>query len=56
MSNHEGSLTLCTGTIPSFYRDVYDLCSVAESVSKEMFTRLLVKSGLPQQKLSQVFH
>lgn len=46
---------LANGTIPSFYRDVYDLCSVADTVSKEMFTRLLVKSGLPQQKLSQIW-
>ena len=45
-----------TGSIPAFYRNAYDLCCPGGNgnVSKDMFTRLLVKSGLPSHTLSTV--
>lgn len=46
-----------SGTVPPFYREMYDiLCPNQESfVDQDMFIKLLVKSSLPKQTLSQVF-
>nr|CAD7263324.1 unnamed protein product [Timema shepardi] len=43
-------------SVPPYYREVYDICApTGSSVSKEFFTKLLVKSGLPSQTLSLIW-
>nr|CAD7445412.1 unnamed protein product [Timema bartmani] len=47
---------LSFGSVPPYYREVYDICApTGSSVSKEFFTKLLVKSGLPSQTLSLIW-
>ncbi|KFM81165.1 hypothetical protein X975_10439, partial [Stegodyphus mimosarum] len=48
---------LAFGTVPPFYREMYDiLCPNQEScVDQDMFIKLLVKSSLPKQTLSQIW-
>jgi hypothetical protein len=44
-----------SGSVPPYYREVFNIISTSSSnVSKEIFTKLLVKSGLPSQTLSLV--
>jgi hypothetical protein len=44
-----------SGSVPPYYREVFNIISPSSSnVSKELFTKLLVKSGLPSQTLSLV--
>ncbi|XP_067005219.2 sorting nexin-8 [Anabrus simplex] len=44
------------GSVPPLYREVYDICSpTSDSVDKEVFTKLLVKSELPSQTLSSIW-
>nr|CAD7426416.1 unnamed protein product [Timema monikensis] len=47
---------LSFGSVPPYYREVYDICApTGSSVSKDFFTKLLVKSGLPSQTLSLIW-
>lgn len=49
------SLSLFTGSIPPFYREVYDIvCPNQEQVDRELFVQLLVQSSLPKQTVIQV--
>jgi hypothetical protein len=44
-----------SGSVPPYYREIFNIISPSSSnVSKELFTKLLVKSGLPSQTLSSV--
>ena len=43
------------GSVPSFYREVYDIvCPNQEQIDHDMFLKLLVKTSLPSATLSQV--
>uniref|UniRef100_A0A2L2YED2 Sorting nexin-8-like n=1 Tax=Parasteatoda tepidariorum TaxID=114398 RepID=A0A2L2YED2_PARTP len=48
---------LAFGTVPPFYREMYDIvCANQENVvDQDMFIKLLVKSSLPKQTLSQIW-
>ncbi|XP_049853020.1 sorting nexin-8-like isoform X4 [Schistocerca gregaria] len=47
---------LAVGCVPPYYREVYDTCAPSTShVTKDVFTKLLVKSELPSQTLSQIW-
>ncbi|XP_063234264.1 sorting nexin-8-like isoform X2 [Bacillus rossius redtenbacheri] len=47
---------LTFGSVPAYYREIFDMCAGRSSVvSKESFTKVLVKSGLPAQTLSTVW-
>ncbi|XP_069684985.1 sorting nexin-8-like [Periplaneta americana] len=47
---------LAFGSVPPYYREVYNIISPTSSnVNKELFTKLLVKSGLPSQTLSLIW-
>ncbi|XP_071444211.1 sorting nexin-8-like [Hetaerina americana] len=48
---------LSFGAVPPYYREVYQICSPnADTISSEVFTHLLVKSGLPSSTLSQIWN
>ena len=46
-----------SGSIPTLYREIYEIvCPNQEHVDHDMFIKILVKSSLPKQTLSQVSH
>ena len=46
---------LLSGSVPAFYRDVYEIvCPNQEHVDHDVFLKLLVKASLPKNTLSQV--
>ncbi|CAL1529392.1 unnamed protein product [Lymnaea stagnalis] len=47
---------LVFGSIPPFYREVYDIVSPnQEQVDRDLFVQLLVKSSLPKQTIMQIW-
>lgn len=44
------------GSVPAFYREVYQIVcpNQEEKIERDMFVKILVKSSLPKQSLSQV--
>ncbi|XP_014681641.1 PREDICTED: sorting nexin-8-like [Priapulus caudatus] len=48
---------LAFGSVPPFYREVYDIvCPTQESeIDRDMFIRMLLKSNLPRQTLSEIW-
>ena len=44
------------GSVPSFYREVYQIVcpNQEERIERDMFVKILMKSSLPKQSLSQV--
>ncbi|BFZ02833.1 hypothetical protein BsWGS_05872 [Bradybaena similaris] len=47
---------LSFGSIPPFYREVYDIvCPNQEQVDRELFVQLLVQSSLPKQTVIQIW-
>ncbi|PSN58321.1 hypothetical protein C0J52_00167 [Blattella germanica] len=53
-TNYDGSYF--AGSVPPYYREVYDIISPTSStISKDLLTKLLVKSGLPAQTLSSIW-
>ncbi|KAK6170518.1 hypothetical protein SNE40_018894 [Patella caerulea] len=50
------SADLVFGSIPPFYREVYDIvCPNQEHVDRELFVQLLVKSSLPKTTIMQIW-
>lgn len=46
---------LAVGSVPAVYREIYDMCSYSDYVSKEVFSKLLLQSELPSQTLSLIW-
>ncbi|KAK0048507.1 sorting nexin-8 [Biomphalaria pfeifferi] len=47
---------LVFGSIPSFYREVYDIvCPNQEQVDRDLFVQMLVKSSLPKHVIMQIW-
>ncbi|XP_064631538.1 sorting nexin-8-like isoform X2 [Lineus longissimus] len=47
---------LLFGSVPQFYREVYDIvCPDQQQVDRDMFVSLLVKSSLPKHVLTQIW-
>ncbi|GLH06083.1 AAEL000956-PA [Gryllus bimaculatus] len=46
---------LAVGSVPAVYREIYDMCSYSDYVSKEVFYKLLLQSELPTHTLSLIW-
>lgn len=46
------------GSVPAFYREVYQIVcpNQEEKIERDMFVKILMKSSLPKQSLSQVIY
>nr|XP_002127832.1 sorting nexin-8 [Ciona intestinalis] len=44
-----------SGSVPQYYRDVYDIVSKNEVISQGVFTKLLERSGLERSILAQIY-
>lgn len=53
---HKICLDESAGSVPAFYREVYQIVcpNQEEKIERDMFVKILVKSSLPKQSLSQV--
>lgn len=53
---HKICLVELAGSVPSFYREVYQIVcpNQEEKIEREMFVKILMKSSLPKQSLTQV--
>ena len=53
---HKICVDKSAGSVPSFYREVYQIVcpNQEEKIERDMFVKILVKSSLPKQSLSQV--
>ncbi|XP_068674297.1 sorting nexin-8-like [Montipora foliosa] len=48
---------LSAGSVPAFYREIYQIVcpNQEERIERDMFVKILVKSSLPKQSLSQIW-
>lgn len=53
---HKIWLNEFAGSVPAFYREIYQIVcpNQEERIDRDMFVKILVKSSLPKQSLSQV--